>query len=522
VNLHERLRPLRTLDRSLTEVIELTARAVPDKPALLFEDESVSYGVVFEHMRRVAGYLIERGLHPGDRVAMHVDNRPEFAYVAGGILLAGGVMVALNVMYLEEEVRYILEDSDARMVFAIEKLASRTRAAASRLPLLEEIVVIGGATAGCTPFAAVLEHAPADGIRHRAGSDVAMLQYTSGTTGRPKGAMLTHANIVSCLDMMTDLERSRAGDDDVVLLVLPLFHCYGLIVGLFGCLAWGSTTVLVNRFDPTEIFGLFEKHRVTVFYGAPPMFVAFVNTPGLERFDVSSLDRCGSGAAPLPVPVLERFERLTGVEILEGYGLTETAPTLTTNGNAATPRAGTVGKPLNGVEIRIVDDAGREVPVGETGELLARGANIFAGYWKNPEATREALRDGWFHTGDMARLDRDGYYTIVDRKKDMIIVSGYNVYPAEVENALFHHPAVADAAVIGVPDPYQGESVKAVVVRRAGSNPTEDEIIAFMRERVAAFKAPRSVAFVEALPKNRTGKVLKRELREQFAAGRPA
>jgi len=332
--------------------------------------------------------------------------------------------------------------------------------------------------------------------------------------------MLTHRNVVSCLDMMANAKQARLEENDVVLMVLPLFHSYGLILGLFGCTTYGLPMVLVRRFDPVEVFRLIEKHRAKVFFGAPPMYVAFVNTPGLEKFDVSSLVRCGSGAAPLPVPVLEKFRQLTGVEIMEGYGLTESAPTISSNGNADVTRPGTVGKPLDGIEVRIVDDEGRDVPAAEVGELLARGDNIFVGYWNNPEATREAIRDGWFHTGDMARMDEDGYITIVDRKKDMILVSGYNVYPVEVENVLFRHPEVADAAVIAVPHPYQGESVLAMVVPRPGESPTEQEIIQFVKEHLAAFKAPKHVLFVESLPRNRTGKVLKQVLRDQFGKSR--
>jgi long-chain acyl-CoA synthetase len=517
VRLHDRMKPMRALGRSLTEVLEIVTRVVPDKRALLYGDQTISFAELTDRMRRIAGYLVARGIQPGDRVALHVDNRPEFAYAAGGILMAGGVMVAMNVMYLEDEVRYILENSGARVLFALDRLAGRALAARADLPALEEIVVAGEPLEGCTPFAEALGHAPAARIELRNGADLALLQYTSGTTGRPKGAMLTHGNIVSCLDMMASVPHARVEENDVVLMVLPLFHCYGLIIGLFGCLAYGATTVLVNRFDPEEMFRLFERHRVTVFYGAPPMYVAFVNTPGLERFDVSRLERCGSGAAPLPVAVIERFKQMTGLHISEGYGLTESAPTISTNSNAPEPRAGTVGFPLDGVEVRVVDDAGQDVPAGQTGELIARGENIFVGYWNNPEATKEALRDGWFHTGDMARRDADGYISIVDRKKDMVLVSGFNVYPIEVENVLFRHPDIADVAVIGVPDPYQGESVKAVVVPRAGAQPTEEQIIQFVRERLASFKVPRSVAFVDTIPKNRTGKVLKRVLRERFS-----
>jgi long-chain acyl-CoA synthetase len=516
MRLYDRTLPLRKYPHSLTEIMEITAQVVPERTALIHEQESISFATLLERMKRLASFLRDRGIQPGDRIALQVDNRPEFAYITGGVLMSGAVLVAMNVMYLEDEIRYILQNSGARVLFTIDALAGRALAVRGDLPALEDVIVIGGSRQGCTAFETVASWAPGDEIRYPRGNDLALLQYTSGTTGRPKGAMLTHKNVVSCLDMMANVKQSRLKEGDVVLLVLPLFHCYGLILGLFGCTTFGSTTVLVNRFDPVEIFRLFEKHRVTVFYGAPPMYVAFVNAPGLDKFDISSLERCGSGAAPLPVAVLERFRQLTGVEITEGYGLTESSPTICTNANAEVCRPGTVGKALPQVEVRIVDHDGRDVAPGEIGELVARGDNIFVGYWNNEPATREALRDGWFYTGDMARMDENGYFSIVDRKKDMVIVSGYNVYPVEVENELFRHAGIADVAVIAVPDPYQGESVMAVIVPRAGAELTEEEVIAFLKARLATFKVPKHVAFVDSLPKNRTGKVLKRVLREQF------
>ena len=517
MRLYDRTLPLRKYPHSLTEIMEITAHAVPERTALIYEQEFISFATLLERMKRVASFLRARGIQPGDRIAIQVDNRPEFAYVSGGVLMCGAVLVAINVMYLEDEIRYILQNSGARLLFSIDALAGRAQAVRSDLPDFEEVIVIGQTRPESIAFETVLSCPPAESILYPHGNDLALLQYTSGTTGQPKGAMLTHKNVVSCLDMMADVKQSRLKEGDIVLLVLPLFHCYGLILGLFGCTTYGVTTVLVNRFDPVEVFRLFEKHRVTVFYGAPPMYVAFVNTPGLDKFDISSLDRCGSGAAPLPVAVMERFRQLTGVEITEGYGLTESSPTICTNANAETCQPGTVGKPLTNVEVRIVGKDGRDVAPGEIGELIARGDNIFIGYWNDEAATREALRDGWFYTGDMARMNEDGYFHIVDRKKDLVIVSGYNVYPVEVENALFRHPGIADAAVIGVPDPYQGESVMAVIVARPGADLTEEEVIAFVKARLATFKVPKHVAFVESLPKNRTGKVLKRVLREQFA-----
>jgi long-chain acyl-CoA synthetase len=275
----------------------------------------------------------------------------------------------------------------------------------------------------------------------------------------------------------------------------------------------------VNRFDAAMIFELIEKHKVTFFYGAPPMFHAFVNTPGLDKYDISSLTGVYSGAAPLPVVILERFREMTGVEICEGYGLSETSPTLTSNAAGPVNKPGSVGPAIPEVTLRIVDENDQDVPSGQVGEIIARGPNIFKGYWNREKETEEAMRGGWFHTGDMGRIDEDGYYYIVDRKKDMIVVSGYNVYPIEVENVIMRHPKVVDAAVIGVPDDYQGESVKAVLVVKQGETISLDELTAYCREHLAAFKVPKQLNVRESLPKSPTGKVVKRELRA-LEAGR--
>jgi long-chain acyl-CoA synthetase len=338
--------------------------------------------------------------------------------------------------------------------------------------------------------------------------------------------MVTHANVLAVLDNTRELPGGGvARQDDSIVIVLPLFHAYALNLVLNRTFLAGARGLLVHRFDAERIMALIEEHRATVFYGAPPMYFALVNTAGLDHYDLSSLRLAYSGAAPLPLVILERFKERTGVEICEGYGLSETAPTLCSNACAPKNKPGTVGPPIPGVELRIVDDEGRDVPRGEVGEIIARGPNIFKGYWRRQEDTAEAFRGGWFHTGDLGRVDEDGYYVIVDRKKDMVLVSGYNVYPVEIENVLLRHPKVIDAAVFGVPSDYQGESVKAVVVLRPGAAASEDDIKAFCRERLASFKVPRFVEFQASLPRNPAGKLLKRELRAQSepapAAGSP-
>ncbi|MCP5113181.1 MAG: long-chain fatty acid--CoA ligase, partial [bacterium] len=422
------------------------------------------------------------GVEPGDRVAVQLDNRPEFLSPFFGVPRAGAILVPVNVMYKAEEVDHILTDSGAKVLL-------------SRLPDL----------ANASPDRPPVTMRP---------GDPSMIQYTSGTTGTPKGAVVSHANIMAAIDTVATLPAYPIHSGSVTLMALPMFHAFGLDLGLGLSLAFGLTMVLVNRFNAELVFSLFEKHRVTLFWGAPPMYYSFVNTTGLDRYDVSSLANCMSGAAPLPAVILERFKEITGVEISEAYGLSETSPILTFNTAGPVNKPGSVGPAYPGIDIAVLDDHDNEVPRGKVGEICARGPVVFLCYWQNEDATREAMRGGWFHTGDLGRADEDGYYYLVDRKKDMINVSGYNVYPIEVENVLLRHPGVRDCAVIGVPDSYQGESVKAVIVAEPGAELTAPGVIEFLRDRLAAFKCPRHVAFVAGLPRSPSGKILKRLLRE--------
>lgn len=488
----------------------------PDKVAIYFEDRAVTYRELDEGMNRVANGLIALGIKPGDRVSIHVDNRPEFIFIFLGVMRAGAVLVPTNVMYTGEEIEHILTDSGARLLFILGAMAEKVKAI--NTPDIEKVIEV------CTKelddsitLDALMDGASTE--RPEVDVDpasVAIIQYTSGTTGKPKGAMVSHNNVLAVLRNMSDLPSGVDSiEEDVNLLVLPLFHAYALDLGITRSFESVQTMVLVNRFDAERIFSLFEKYGVTLFLGAPPMFFAFVNTPGLDKYDVSKLRLAGSGAAPLPVVIMEKFKAMTGVQISEGYGLSETAPTLSTNMAGPVNKPGSVGPPIDEVKIRIVDADDNDVSEGEVGEIVAQGPNIFIGYWKKEEETAEAMRNGWFHTGDMGRFDEDGYLYIVDRMKDMIVVSGFNVYPIEVENAILRHPKVIDCAVIGVPDDYQGESVKACIVLAPGETLDEEELNAYCREHLAAFKVPKQVSFREALPKNPTGKVLKRVLRDE-------
>ncbi len=502
-------------NESLADVLAPAMALAPDKIAITFEDQTYTYRAIDAAANRIANGLVGIGIKPGDRVAVHLDNRPDFILIYLGVMRAGGVLVPTNVMYTAEEMEHILGDSGARAIFVLSPLTEKIKKV--KAPALETIIELGEKTQGHVTFADFMSKAGTSrpNVR-RDPSKVAIIQYTSGTTGKPKGAMVSDKNIFAVLDATSDLPGSLPGiPEDTTFLVLPLFHAYALDLVINRSFLSIQMIVLHARFDAEKVFRDFERYKVTAFYGAPPMYHAFVNTPGLDKYKVTSLRGAYSGAAPLPVVVMERFKALTGVQIYEGYGLSETAPTLTSNMAGPVNKPGAVGPAIKNVEIKLVDDNDVEVGKGEVGEVVAKGPNIFLGYWNRPEATEEAFRGGWFHTGDMGRFDEDGYLYIVDRKKDMVVVSGYNVYPIEIENVVMRHPKIVDCAVIGVPNEYQGESVKACVVLKQGETMTADELQAYCREHLAAFKVPKFISVRTGLPKNPTGKILKRVLREE-------
>jgi long-chain acyl-CoA synthetase len=486
---------------SVAELLERSARAFPDKPALITSGGTVTFAELRGRAASVAGAVRAAGTEPGDRVAIALPNVPAFAYCYFGILAAGGVVVPLTPTLTEREIGRVLEDSGARLVLGAAPSADAARAAAAGA---------GARYADAAELAAA--GSPAAETSAAAPDDLAVLAYTSGTTGEPKGAMLSHGNLLANIEQQMSID-ARVEPDDVLLLALPLFHIFGLNVTLGLLVRTGASGVLTDRFDPVECLRLVAEHRITVMFGAPTMYTALVAAAGAERHDLSSVRLAISGAAPLPPEVLRRFKELFGVDVYEGYGLTETSPTLTSNRMAGAPRPGSIGKPLPGVEIRLVDEAGRDVELGDPGEILARGPNVFRGYWQKDAETERAFLDGWFRTGDVAVEDEDGYLYIVDRKRDMVIVSGFNVFPSEVEQALAENPDVAEAAVIGVPHAYTGEAVKAFVVLEPGARATPDELIADVQSRLARFKCPREIEIVDTLPHLLTGKVLRRALR---------
>jgi long-chain acyl-CoA synthetase len=487
-----------------------TADRFADRPAVRLDDTVLTYRDLCDRSGRVAALLAARGIGPGDRVAVMLPNVPQFAVVYYGILRAGAVVVPMNPLLKEREVAYYLGDSAASLIVAWPAGGDDATAGAAKagVPALVVDAV----------FDALLgSHEPVAGAADRSGTDTAVILYTSGTTGQPKGAELSHANLSMNTEVMaTDLVK--VGPSDVVFGGLPLFHSFGQTCGLNTAVAVGACLTLVSRFVAATVLDVLERDRVTVFEGVPTMYVALLGEPAIDGRDLSALRVCVSGGAALPVEVLRAFERVFGCAILEGYGLSETSPVASFNHPDRPRKPGSIGTPVRGVQMRVVDEFGADVPPGEVGEIAIRGHNVMKGYWRRDEATTEAIPDGWFRSGDLARVDEDGYFFIVDRRKDLIIRGGYNVYPREIEEVLYEHPSVAEAAVVGVPDASLGEEVGAAVVLRPGQTVTPQELRDFVKGQVAAYKYPRQVWLVPSLPKGPTGKVLKREIRPPEAA----
>jgi long-chain acyl-CoA synthetase len=490
---------------SLAQLLTETAKVHADRPALKLDDSVVNYAVLNEGATRIAGLLQEKGIEPGDRVGIMLPNVPYFGVVYYGILRAGGVVVPMNVLLKGREVGFYLSDSGAKVLFAWHDFADAARTGAEETGT-EAIAVKPG------EFEQLVMNAPrAEGDVERAADDTAVILYTSGTTGTPKGAELTHANL---LENCTVTARTlvEVSEQDVVLGALPLFHSFGQTCGLNAAVGAGACLTLIPRFDPVKALEIIQRDAVTVLEGVPTMYHAMLNAANKDEADTSSLRVCVSGGSAMPVEVMKAFERQFDCVVLEGYGLSETSPVASFNHPDRERKAGSIGTPIAGVEMKAVDEDDNEVAQGDVGEIVIRGHNVMKGYWNRADATEEVMRGGWFHSGDMATVDEDGYFFIVDRKKDMIIRGGYNVYPREIEEVLYEHPAVSEAAVIGVADDSLGEEVAAVVVLKEGAEASEDEIRAFAKERVAAYKYPRKVWFSEGLPKGPTGKILKREI----------
>jgi long-chain acyl-CoA synthetase len=482
-------------------LIDTAAKEGPH-PALRMDEAHLSYNEFRDAALRVAAAVRARGIDPGDRVGMVLPNVLSFPIVFYGALMAGAAVVPMNPLLKAREVEYYLRDSGARLVITGEQSAGPVTEAAATVGI--ETVTVGPATPD-----GLMADQPADGPVDRADEDTAVILYTSGTTGQPKGAELTHAGLNSNA-RTTQETLLESTPDDVIMGCLPLFHVFGLTCSLNAGVLAGSTLTLIPRFDGAKALSVVERDGVTVFQGVPTMFSAMLHSPDAGRTDVSSLRLCVSGGSAMPVEVMRSFEETFGCIVLEGYGLSETSPVASFNHPHAERKPGSIGTPIRGVELRLVDDNGMDVAAGDVGEIAIRGENVMKGYWNRPEDTATAIPDGWFRSGDLARQDDDGYFFIVDRKKEMIIRGGYNVYPREIEEALYEHPAVAEAACIGIKHPDLGEEVAAAVALKPGASAEAAELQAFVKERVAAYKYPRHLWVVGELPKGPTGKILRR------------
>jgi long-chain acyl-CoA synthetase len=505
---------------NLADPLRESAREYPGKTALVLGTVRITYAQLLDTVERLAAGLARIGVRRGQHVALLLPNVPQFTISYYAAQLLGCPVVPLNVLLTKDDIEYHLKDSDAVALIAWEGFLAAAQPACAAVPSGARLIVAKAdpndtsAPAGAHSLNALMSGDAA--VREPADTrpdDTAVILYTSGTTGRPKGAELSHFNLWHNAESIAT-KLMQYGKEAVSLCVLPLFHSFGQTVIQNATLLSGGTVVLVPRFDPKAVFELMQEHRITVFAGVPTMYFALLHYPDAERYDVSSLRYCVTGGAPMPVEVLRSFDRKYGVSILEGYGLSETSPAASFNRLDRPRKPGSIGLPLPGVELKLIDEAGNAIDENLVpGEICIRGPCVMKGYYKRPEATAESVTNGWFKSGDVAHRDSDGFYFIVDRKKDMIIRGGFNVYPREIEEVLYAHPAVLEAAVIGVPHERHGEEIKAIVVAKPGSVIDADEMIAYCKERLAAYKYPRLVEVRESLPKTATGKILKRALR---------
>lgn len=546
-------RTLDVPDLTLPQTLQRTAAAWPGQTATVFEGATLSFRELSMAADRLAASLVRLGLKSGDRVAIQLPNLPQTVIAYFGVLRAGGVAVMTNPMYVAREIEHQFNDADARFAIVLDAYWVGTIRQIRDALHLEHVIVT--AIKDYLPFpknllfplvgrktglVVTVEPEPNvhwlkdlladDGTAPPPMPDdptaLANLQYTGGTTGVSKAAMLTHRNLVRNAMQVESWFTGLEPGTEIGLAALPYFHVFGLTVCMNLAVLTGTTQVLVpNPRDIGKLVGLIRKHRPTMFPAVPAMFNAINNYPGIDQIDVSSIKGCFSGSAPLPIEVLERFETLTGGRITEGFGLTESSPVTHANPLFGLRKPGSIGIPLPETDARIVDleEGTREMPIGEDGELVLAGPQVMTGYWKRDDETAATIRNGWLYTGDIAKMDEDGYFYIVGRKKDMIIAGGYNIYPREIDEILYEHPKVLEAAAVGVPDARRGETVKAFIVVQPGETLTEEEIISFCRERLAPYKVPRMVEFRDDLPKSTVGKVLRRVLRdEELAKANPS
>jgi len=519
----------------LPQVLLASVKKYPDRPAIIYLGEEITYVRLWNLIEKFSEGLRQMGIQKGDRVALLLPNCPQVPIAIFGTLLMGGIIVQNNPMFTERELKQQLRNARPKILITLDEFLSKVEPLLS-LPGLEEIIITH--LEECALSSTFPAELGKDNIirwcdflnLNPSGlpwadihpEDVAFIQSTGGTTGVSKGAMLTHMNIIANVAQVSAFYTQMVPGEEVWLSVMPFFHILGLTSLLSWPLSIGAKIVIFPKVDLDTLIDAIARYRVTFINLVPTVYIGIINHPESNRLDLTSLKYCLSGAAPMPEEIMERFESITGCKIKDCYGLTEASPGVSMNPDVGEIKKGKVGFPIPNTEIKVVDvETGEvEVPLGEKGELVVKGPQVFQGYWENPQETTAVLRDGWLYTGDIVSVDQDGFLRIEDRKKDLIIASGYNIYPREIEEVLFAHPKIKEAAVIGVPDPYRGETVKAFVVLKNGESATDEEIIQFCEKQLARYKLPKIVEFRSSLPKTGTGKLLRKILREEVREGR--
>ncbi|WP_279390770.1 long-chain-fatty-acid--CoA ligase [Alkalihalobacillus sp. LMS39] len=530
-------------DTTLHGILKKTVSAYPNHDALHFNGKEMTYAELYRSVTKFANALKDLGLQKGDPVSIMLPNCPQGVIAYYGILMAGGIVVQTNPLYVERELEHQLADSGAKYILCLDLLYKRVlnvkkntnlqhiivTAIKDYLPFPKNLIYpfIQKKNTGITPdvtydqhthrFPTFLKNGKEEelNIELDPKEDIALLQYTGGTTGPAKGVMLTHSNLISNTTQCAHWMYQMKGEEERTLAALPFFHVYGMTVSMNLSIMNGSKMFIVAKFNPLEILQIIDKHKITIFPGAPTMYIGLINHPDIQNYDLSSIKTCISGSAALPVEVQSKFEELTGGKLVEGYGLTEASPVTHCNLIWGHRQQGSIGLPWPDTEAVIFTEPGEVAKPGEVGELAIRGPQVMKGYWNRPEDTAATFYEEWLLTGDMGYMDEQGYFYIVDRKKDMIIAGGFNIYPREIEEVLYEHESVLEAVVIGLPDPYRGETVKAFVVKKEGASLTEKDLNEYCRKNLAAYKVPRLYEFRDELPKTMVGKILKRVLIEE-------
>ncbi|MDV2683606.1 long-chain fatty acid--CoA ligase [Alkalihalophilus lindianensis] len=514
-------------DLSLNDLFTQSVDKHKNKIAITFYDRTFTYEQVDGITKQYTSSLHSLGFTKGDRLAVMLPNTPHYLFTLFSVSKLGGIGVQVNPMYIEREIEHVLADSGAEYMIVLDQLYPRVKQIQEKTNLKHVIVVsLGSQVTEIDEHDFYFEDFLKCGIEEppqveiNPGEDVAMLQYTGGTTGVSKGVMLTHRNLITNLEQIYEFmfKPIEYPDNPKIMSVLPMFHIYGLTCNVFLGFKCGCNQIILPRFDLQEVVETVKREKPFQFSGVPTMYVGLNSHPKLEEYEFDQVSYFNSGGSAMPIEQLHLFEKRTNCNLCEGYGLSEASPTTHFNPPTRERKVGSVGIPLPGLESKIIQETDRgivEVPVGEVGELIVKGPQVMKGYWQREEETSAVLKDGWLFTGDLARMDENGYFYIVDRKKDMIIASGYNVYPREIEEILYQHPSIQEVIVVGVPDEYRGETVKAFITLKAGESTTEEEVISFTKTLLARYKVPKYVEIREELPKSAVGKLLRRKLRDE-------